>query len=358
MTMRCQIRVSSSSRHISHLLTGFGILEANGEVQTEIIKDKKYAAGQYQSALISVQLESGKRLVFDCTDSSDISPETVEESDLYFKRSFDSRRSYSSKVRPLGFYFPVYSDHPYRLKRFIWSFLNDRSKFRRDSLIQLVRSFSVLGWLARDVQGARGCALEDYEHGPEATGEGARILFLSKVWDPFKSNLSIEKREERLSINQMRSECIRKLRKEFGSSFIGGLEANKLAMESFSDCVVENTELTRKDRYLRLMQSSDICISTVGLQDSNPAKLAEYIAASRAIVTEPLRHQVPGDFSPPHNCLFFRNADECVHQVRELFNDTEKRKEMMRRNHAYYRNYLRPDVLVMNALREGLKLSQ
>ena len=46
---------------------------------------------------------------------------------------------------------------------------------------------------------------------------------------------------------------------------------------------------TNKESYLRAVKDHSICITTTGLHNWIGWKLGEYVAASRAIVTEPLK---------------------------------------------------------------------
>lgn len=55
-------------------------------------------------------------------------------------------------------------------------------------------------------------------------------------------------------------------------------------------------KLTGKRAYLHRMQHTEICVASTGLHGSTGWKLAEYVAAGRAIVTEPLRYTLPGGF--------------------------------------------------------------
>lgn len=154
-------------------------------------------------------------------------------------------------------------------------------------------------------------------------------------------------------MNRLRVGCIRRLRESFGKRFIGGLEPTDYARQNFPDCVLEG-HLTRKANYLRVVRGADVCISTVGLLQSNPWKLGEYVALAKAIVSQPLAHEVPGDFLSGRNYLEFHTENECVAAVQALLDDPRKRYTMMANNYAYYQAFLRPDMLVWNTLQTAL----
>jgi hypothetical protein len=112
--------------------------------------------------------------------------------------------------------------------------------------------------------------------------------------------------------------------------------------------------MVEKGTYLELLRTASIGIATVGLEKSNGWKLAEYVAGAKAIVTEGLHSEVPGDFRSGLNYLEFTDARECVDRVGDLVSNPVRRLEMMNRNRQYYLSHLRPDKLVLNAIRVAL----
>jgi hypothetical protein len=96
-------------------------------------------------------------------------------------------------------------------------------------------------------------------------------------------------------------------------------------------------------------------VATVGLHQSNQWKLAEYVAASKAVVTERLRYEVPA-FTAPENYLSFDSAEECVERVGELLRDPALRLAMMEANRRHYEGYVRPDSAVRRTIGEALEV--
>ena len=91
-------------------------------------------------------------------------------------------------------------------------------------------------------------------------------------------------------------------------------------------------------------------MATTGLHGSIGAKFAEYIAQAKAIVSEPLNYQVPGNLSSEVNYLEFTSIDGCVESAVRLIDDRDLRVSMMMDNCRYYHAYLRPDALILNTL--------
>src|SRR5207253_9766808 len=122
--------------------------------------------------------------------------------------------------------------------------------------------------------------------------------------------------------------------------------ASPYARQHYPDCIAPDARQTRKLAFTQLVHQTDICVTSLGLRESNGFRLGEFVAAARAIVTERMRHTVPGNFASGENYLDFTSAEECAAAVRVLFDDPVKRLSMMQRNQAYYQAYLRPDALI------------
>lgn len=63
------------------------------------------------------------------------------------------------------------------------------------------------------------------------------------------------------------------------------------------------------------MYSSDICIGSMGLDESIGWKTAEYVAAGKAIIHEKMSYQIPYGFNKDTNYLEFSSADECIEKL-------------------------------------------
>jgi hypothetical protein len=148
----------------------------------------------------------------------------------------------------------------------------------------------------------------------------------------------------------MRAECVLRLREELGDKFFGGIEHSPYAQQHFEAALLPDNADSARSRYLNLLRKHSIGVTTTGLHGSIGGKLAEYVAFAKAIVTEPLHYEVPGDFREGRNYLTFTSAAECASQVARLMHDWELRHSMMQNNWNYYRSFLRPDKLVRNAL--------
>jgi len=174
---------------------------------------------------------------------------------------------------------------------------------------------------------------------------------MATAYDPYdKPDRPKEKIEGRIHDNEVRAACVRILRKELGPKFHGGFIHNRYTTEKYKDVLIDNPADGEKENYLKILEKFPICIATTGLHGSIGWKFAEYVAFSKAIVSEKLHYEIPGSLRPKQNYLEFSSPEECVEQSIKLINDRELRNEMMTNNFEYYRHYVKPDMLVLNAL--------
>jgi hypothetical protein len=311
-----------------------------------------FSAGVLASPILELRLNDVSNIVFDLSDGESVNQDLLEGADFYFKRSLPLNSPDHPKLRPYGLNYACYGPAMGWQRRILWALLSDKSSLKRNSLLQLARHVTPLARLVGVDKGRRSADYRFFEGQPDAERR-PKIIFFTRAWSPDRPGLPTEHVEERRSMNERRAECIRRLRKEFGDLFMGGFEAEDYSIEKFPDCVVEARDVTKKRNYLKNLSSASICISTVGLQGSTPWKLGEYVAGAKAIVSEPVRHRLPGDFEKNRNYLEFKTAGECVEAVGRLVDSPELRAQIMQNNAGYYSNYLRPDKLVMNMLEEA-----
>jgi hypothetical protein len=181
------------------------------------------------------------------------------------------------------------------------------------------------------------------------------VLFLVAAYDPYDDPArSQEKIDDRIFINETRARCVRLLKDALGPRFTGGFSPSRFTQEHYPDLVVPPGS-TSQENYLRTLKSFPICVASTGLHGSTGWKLAEYVAFSKAILSERLVYDPPGAFEPPRNYIEFTSAEECLNGAVRLIEDTALRQQIMQNNAAYYRAYLRPDALVRNALTTALE---
>ncbi len=350
---------------VSQLYTGFGLLARRGDVHISLESGMPFS-GHGSFVLLAAAVNDETRLVYDCMDGPEVEHDALAWCSTYFKRSYTSAiHGADDRIRPLGLNYIVYGPGDFRMRRTWWllrGINRSNARGRLGMVTHVNRTLSRVAEMAvdfatahhldaglHDSVGKSGCSssmLEVYEHGPTVSSSPT-ILCLARTWDP--ERMRGDEADDWRDLNETRAQCIRALRTEFGPRFRGGLAPSPDAVRDYPDCVVDSA-LVRKGAYLAAMQSTDICITTRGLRGSNGCRLAEYVAASRAIVTEHPRYEVPGGFAENDHYLGFETIDQCVSNVRRLVDDAELRVSMMRANRDYYRRYVRPDAIVARSL--------
>ena len=344
------------THHLTQLYAGIGLLAKKGLVRCTYERSPAYQILGFGAQLLTLTLNGQRKIAYDMDDSDRVIPEILQWSEVYFKRSYarETHGRLSAKIQPLGLYYMSYAPRMGLGRRLL---KNGRSALRGNiaDLVKVLALHSrLVSWLFALKGGSSVNWYRRFEGSPNPSRE-PKIIFLTQVWNT-KNITDRQILEERLDINKMRCECIAMLRREFPQQFFGGIYPSDYARTVHGNYVIPDRRVFHKKAYLALMHNSDIGIATMGLFGSNGGKLGEYVAASKAIVSERLRYQVPGDFSSGLNYLSFATPEECVAQVRRLVDDFDLRLAMMQRNHQYYSSYLRPDVLVWNSLQKAMEV--
>jgi hypothetical protein len=306
---RCVLHAASRSDHVMQIFAGLHALHARGWIRLARRNAGEDVAG------VQVEVEGAGPVFFDVRDGPDLYP-AVEHVRLYAKRSF--RPGLPAHCIPLGL---NYALHP--------------------------RPLGVLARRAPILYRAVGMpsARPPVDLAP-------RALFLARTWDP--AEVPGLRRVDVLALNDARAECIRTLRSTFGERFLGGFARSAYTLRHYPDCAAPESISTRRRDYLKLLRSFPVGVATRGLSDSIGWKFAEYVALARAIVSEPLRYEVPGPLAAGANYLEFATPAACVEQVGTLLEDRDARARMMARNADYFREYATPAAVVARVLHTAL----
>ena len=330
-----KLYIESQVPHVSQIITGVLRLGEQGW-NVELI-DKRDSGSVYCGMPLIRADYRGKKIIFDMGDGYNV-PEDMEiglkDCDFYFKRSFSAEKNellfpgYVHKMYPLGFnYHVTHRNNP--INEPLWKHL-----------------LKPLMGRAPD----RYFVPEVFEGKAEKTEGKPKILFLTRLWEQ-EADLPPEVNEERVLINEMRIRIVKTLREKYGDAFVGGVNDTPLSRKLAPELIMP-AEYTERKKYLKLLHSCDICIGSMGLFESIGWKTGEYVAAAKAIVNERFHYTVTGDYREGEHYLPFETAEDCLAAVEQLVRDPEKLYAMKRVNEVYYRNYLRPDVLVKNSLEQ------
>lgn len=352
----CKLYIYSTSEHISQLCTGFKLLEAQKKIELSYEFDAYSRGGKalltnvrpYDLQGMFVVVNGDTTIFYDTTDGENLITEALEVSDFYFKRSYRAEAipdQYKRIVFPLGLNYEVYTGAFDKLE--FSRFFSHRRNFKSPK--ELIKS------AMRNI-GLKYNPTISNMHKPPENLRKPKVLFMARTWDPdnYTGGFPTENRELWKSlchnINKTRAKVISVLRKELGQRFYGGFAQNRYTADNYKDLLLSNKLASTKRTYINILHEYPICIATTGLYNSIGWKFGEYVAFSKAIVSEKLTYEVPGDFGPGKNYAEFSTAEQCVEQAISLFEDKEVREQMMENNYRYYNEYLAPDKLVERTL--------
>lgn len=355
----CIIKVSEVPLHLYQIIAGFMLLEKQGLIDIKIENSSRVLPYN----MMEVCLDNKISILYDVNDGYDnltkkseeyieLYDSLLEKYDVCFKRSFseayNKKLKYGSKIQKLGLNYMV------TIKRNLAHNIY-KSDPNREKIKKLIRKIPGSQYYNNKY------LIDNFEEKPKINNN-PKILFIARLWDPNGMelhNMPKEKIKERNKINEMRIKCIETCKEKFGENFIGGITPSNYANERCSHLIINDKKITDRDGYLKLMKSCDICIATTGLHESIGWKFAEYVAASKSIISERLNYELPGEFKEGENYLSFNTVEECIKNIDILINDKEKRLKIMNNNFNYYNEYVKPDKLVLNSLKQvGLLWSE
>ena len=334
------------SPHLMQIYAGFFKLQDEGVIDL-VLKPRKY---EYRTIpVINATINKKYKVIYDTQDGLSWINDSEENNlqyfqqnypvNFYFKRSFHSKmldfKPAGCQVYPLGFNYNV---HPDRNLIHLTEKLQDKFKYYIKTNSKLKSIFNKRFYYAKDFEYYPIKAIRD------------KVLFLTRVWNPLGEDVfSEEEKLLREKINKTRIMCLEACGQEFGDRFTGGLWQDDFSDAHFRHYVLPISQ-TNKSTFLKRVREHTICIATTGLYKSIGWKMGEYVAASRAIVSEKLQFEVPGNFKKDQNYFEFENQDQLLEKIDTLLRNKELLIQTMKNNYQYYNNYLKPDILVLNTL--------
>lgn len=350
------VYLDSNGTHLHQIYTGLFLLSQNKEIDLVLrpgISITKDRPNRQFLAMLVERADLKVRCIFDLQDSPAIGlPGALSWCDFYFKRSLENStftgldEKARRKLRPYGFNYQVLSSSKaYFFKRILLEFFsrpyNPFSQKNRFHLSNLKEYFEAMWKTPSPLLG------------PDTLSPGTHdlsnnILFQCRLWDP--TQMAEKNRGDAERINTERVEIIRRLKIEFGSSFVGGLQHNDYAQRVAPDLLINSKHLAERNAYINLVKKSRVVISSPGLLGSNGWKLGEYVALGKCIVSESIDTFLSGTFRSGVHYMPYTSADDCVEKVVNLFKKEAQVEYFMKNTADYYFDYLAPDILMRNLL--------
>ncbi len=363
--LSCSIKfdVSPGNTHISQILAGYKLLEKQGILKIESAQPciAFRSSGNYEhNSIVEVEV-GGKVIAYDMADGYqsihrfDVLDKELERLDFYFKRSCDSKRhtgmKNADKIKPLGLnYLCSCKGNPYddfvadghslgELKRYLVYLKTKKNNIYDYSIFE-----------------SNGRHYDDY-----------KLLFLTRLWDssgisaqnikrtyPYFTDAQAAEEADKWKASldkatKDRIEYAKALREVYADKVIAGVSADLFSQKLCPELIVDSS-FTERRRYLDEIKKNYICITSEGLHQSIGWKFAEFIAAGKSIITEPLAYETVGGLEENRNYLSYNDTKSLLAACDRLMNDFDAVHAMESHNGEYYKSHLRPDKVVLDSL--------
>jgi hypothetical protein len=176
-----------------------------------------------------------------------------------------------------------------------------------------------------------------FEYRPQQPVDST-ILFQTRVWEPHDAP-----GDE--AVNVQRVDLLLALRREFGSRVLGGVVPSPFALKTYPDLITNQP--CRQPQYIRWARKPLVGIYFRGLFGSIGFKMAEYLAASKCIVSEPIENKLP---YPLDQISVYRSNDECIAACDRLLSDTSLAEFNRRQSWNYYEAHVSPQAHMADLL--------
>ena len=262
---------------------------------------------------------------YDMADWPQIASTThLEHCDIYLKRSYLPEEinklpsSLRAKILPYGLYFPF---SPLSLKHELLSYWSAIRSSNARSTSDLKEAALKGIWdttryiLKNDPPFTPLHKLESIQGGENT------ILFQVRLWDP-------------------KQHIVRALKSNFPTKFVGGITPTPYSEKI---CPELHTTLSPTPKnYISLLAQSKIVIAEEGLHGTHGAKLGEYFAAGRCILSEPSFYTLPHQPRDGVDYLEFTTPEKCVELVNDLLANPSKIDELISNARNLYKEKLNP----------------
>jgi len=178
---------------------------------------------------------------------------------------------------------------------------------------------------------------QDFEYRPDAPVDET-ILYQTRLWEANEAPGDENVNDERVSLLKL-------LKAEFNHRCIGGLVPTPYALKHYPDMVTP--QATRQPQYIKWAKSAAVGIYSRGLFGSYAFKMAEFLASSKCIVSEPLQNQLN---APLNHISIFNTNEQCVAACERLLSNGRLRREHRHYSWWYYNDHVQPKAVVSRLL--------
>jgi hypothetical protein len=362
----------SISEYVSQIYAGLYDLSTTGKIKLEFANrffhnTRELNKWIYATLCLEItDLRNGRysKICFDMIDGMNIaSIDDLKKADIYIKRSYNQSfinqlgQDLIKKIIPFGLHYACDSQNETAMMRMqkVYLYHSIYNNFVKKPVYACKQTFGQpFKLLLKKYKCCESIvnlplSINDFEVHPDIPAE-PKIYFRTRAYSPEDASGAYESGRLK-ELNDMRANTIRALRKHFGGQFVGGLKRSAFTEKYYPDLL---SEVSSKKEHINLGKKHLICVTSSGLHDSTGWKFPEYLAASRCIVSEPPKFELPVPLEREKHYLQFTTPGECVDACRRLLNDVKLASSMRRENYTYYENYVRPSMIILRCLETAL----
>lgn len=182
----------------------------------------------------------------------------------------------------------------------------------------------------------------DYEMRPEEKVSDT-VLFQTRLWSPEEAPRDIGINEERIAL-------LVALKKAFGKRFVGGVVPNQYALKNYPQYLSDHPH--RQSEYIKWAKKPAIGVYSRGLFGSVAFKMAEFLASSKCIVSEPVDNLLSGQL---HYVPTFKSIAHCVSLCDELLSNSAKLRDQKQSAWKYYQQHVSPKRAVGRLIESAIR---
>ncbi len=332
---------SNRTGYLSGLYAGLFELSAAGEVALDFSWRPPSPSYHAIPAVLRIAVTAARRRVEICFDTEDwrriASPDDLRTADIYFKRSYHAayvaelEPALRCKVAPMDLQYACSSRKESRLQsiRDLAAMQIASGSLRRTPLQALKHIVGLP--LRRTLTAMRAYPrlhlpmyIDEFESTPDLPAQ-LKIYYRTRVYGPDDAPESF--RLGRMNeVNDLRANVIRALKAHFGERFIGGLRDSEHARRTYPDCLYPSDPGLAG--HVALTKDCLVAVNTAGLHDSTSWKMAEYMAASRCIVSERPFYESAAPLVAGKHYLPFSTPEECVAACERLIDEPDTARAM------------------------------
>ena len=267
---------------------------------------------------ISLALEvDGLKIAIELSDHSNLwEIPLLEWCDVYAKRNIDARHvtPLQHKIIPFGLMMASHSRRS--MAAALAAIAGTLPRAPKTRLKAVYRYLATPHWKL-------------FEHTPDQPVDNT-ILFQTRVWEPQESP-----GDE--GINEQRVSLLRALKREFGSRVVGGIVPTPLAHKTYPDLITNMP--CRQPQYIRWAKRPLIGIYFRGLFGAIAIKMAEYLAGSKCIVSEPIGNEL---IAPLDHISIYRSNEDCLEACERLLGNPSLAEFQRMESWKYYQAHVAP----------------